>query len=93
MLSNEVLDAAIQEFGRAWCEASNTTHTPPGEGIRRRAGLLAVLAMPDVQREIVRDWRDDQEAAQSEMLAQAIHDGRVDDDRTPWPDEEEDLPF
>lgn len=87
MLRDETIALAVLVFGEAWGEANKTATLPPGHGERRKAGLLAVLNHPTVQRDIVANWRDDQEAASSEMLAQAAQD------RTAWPHEEKDLPF
>lgn len=79
MLSEEVMAAAIAEFDRAWNLANSTTALPPGSGARRRAGLTAVFRMPEVQQEIVRQFRDELEADQDEMrsqMAEEVNDPR-----------------
>lgn len=65
----EVTNEMLAEFRRV----SPFAFITPAE---LKAGLAAVCKMPEVQREIVRNWRDDQEAGQSEMEAQRVQEHR-----------------
>lgn len=65
----EVTNEMMQEFRRV----TPFVFITPAE---LRAGLTAVFRMPDVHREIVLAWRDDQEAGRSEMEAQRVQEHR-----------------
>lgn len=88
----EIPGAALRAYDEAWKQAHNAPDAKPGDG--RRAGLAAVLNLPEVRRAVVADMPTDEvidalhassyatpEEAAAAMMA-AVH--KAGDDPETW---------